>query len=157
MNGARAHGALSSLAVFAAVGVFAAMVFLLTILGAENYRAVVEGSAEDALERVYSFFVVNRLRAADRPDAVAIETDFGMDIIRIADETDGSLYYTRIYCLDGALMESYLEADAAFDPAMGEALCAASAMTAREADGLFEIAITGTDGRVFESCFAGRG
>lgn len=157
MNGARTHGALSGFVVFTAIAIFAAMVLLLAILGARNFRAVVEGSAENTLDRVYSFFVVNRLRAADGMGAVAIETDFGMDVIRIADKTGGSLYYTRIYCVDGALMESYLEEGVAFDPAMGEALCAARALTAREAGGLIEIAITGADGQTFESCFAGRG
>lgn len=154
---ARTHRGLGGFTVFLSAGLFVAMVFLLATLGARGYRAVVDGSASNALERFYSFFLMNKLRAAESSDLVETKTDFGIDILRIMDRTGESLYYTRIYCYNGSLMESLLEEGDVFDPALGEVLCEAESMTAKEENGLIVIRIVGLDGQTFESSFASRG
>lgn len=148
----RAHGATGSLAVFLMIALFACMVFVLTILGAKGYRAVVNGAAENANDRILQFYLVNKLRAAQDLKSVSVEQGDGTDVLLIRDEADASVYLTRIYCYGGSLMESYDAADAAFDPELGQRLCPARALSVRIEDGLCEISITAEDGGIHDSC-----
>lgn len=128
MNRQRSH-AISGAFVFLLLGVFAVFAVLLVLFGAQAYRGAVDETTRHNEQRILQSFIVNAIRADDALEAVTAETIGGVEALRVDYDYDGERYVKRIYCHEGALRELFIEADVEFDPADGEFVCEAEAMT----------------------------
>lgn len=128
MNRQRGH-AVSGAFVFLLLGVFAVFAVLLVLFGAQAYRGAVDETTRHNEQRILQAFIVNAIQADDALEAVTAETIGDVEALRVDYDYDGERYVKRIYCHEGALRELFIEADAEFDPADGEFVCEAEAMT----------------------------
>lgn len=135
--------AISGAFVFLLLGTFAVFSTVLVLLCAQAYRHTVDTTARHRDERIMASFVRNVLRAEDAQGTVTVEDREGTTVLVIG----GMEGYTRyLYCWEGNLCDLLLEEEDDFDPSLGEAVCAASAMTVTEADGLMTVTLTDADG-----------
>ncbi len=98
---------------------FAVLSLALVLYGARVYQGVVGDMDGSYAMRASLNYVSNKLHAADGGCAVNVEEAAGVRVLTIADET-GSV--TCIYYYNGTLMEQYVAAGAAFEPAVGQAI-----------------------------------
>lgn len=94
--------------VFLLLGVFAVFSMLLTVLGAQAYREIIDESSSHTRERIMQTFVRNAVRAQDEADAVSVEEYDGVPVLAIHSDIDGEGYTQYIYCWQGELRELLL-------------------------------------------------
>ena len=118
-------------------GVFASCLLAVLLGGAGAYRRLT------FTRRTAIQYISARVRQADSDGAVSVEP-FG-DCTALA-LTDSAGYVTRVYCLDGHLMELYTSAETELQPEDGEKILAAEALELSLVDGLLTMVLTGDDG-----------
>lgn len=117
-TGARARLAL----VFCLMGLYLLLAAGVTLMGSGVYRAVTASAAENSTHRTALSYVANQLRRTGT-GAAALGDFGGVDALRLTETAgDGAVYYTYIYCRDGALRELYTAADSGLGAADGLAL-----------------------------------
>lgn len=144
-------GALVTMLVFA---VFAVCVLALLFSGAGVYKRITAADTASSDRRTATQYVLTRLRGAESAGAVSIESFGGTDALVIADEIDGEIYLTRIYCSDGWLRELFSSSDAELTPAAGEKVLKAEELKLSLDKGLLSISITLPDNNSAEAVFA---
>lgn len=141
MNRCRGR-AVSGAFVFLLLGVFAVFAVLLVLFGAKAYQSSVEETTRHNDERILQSIIVNAVLADDAAGAVTAERIDGMEALRIDYDYDGERYIKRLYCHDGALRELFIDEFSDFDPADGEFLCEADALTVAIEDNLITAVVT---------------
>lgn len=131
---------------FALLGVFAVSSALMALFGAQAYRSAVERSEAQDARRVLTALVRNAVRADDAAGAVSVVESGGVTALRLDSETGGERYSRYLYVSEGALRELFVRAGRPFDPAAGEALCAAQSMEVSREDGLLTATLTDAAG-----------
>lgn len=92
--------------------------FLLLIFGAQNYRGAVAAQHANDDSRVLLSYVSTCLKSCDGEGCVEIRQDGDSSVLVIADGDTG--FASRLYLLDGKLVEEYAETDAPLDPENAE-------------------------------------
>lgn len=146
-QGRNAAALLPQLCVILLAALFAASAAALTLLGAKAYCGAVERSERHGDGRMVSAFIRNAVRAEDRRGAIRVERHGETTALAIETVEDGERYIRRIYVSDGMLRELYTSAERPFDPAGGEEICAAKAMTVQIRGGLVEAVVTDAQGQ----------
>ncbi|MEG2314676.1 MAG: DUF4860 domain-containing protein [Clostridia bacterium] len=123
----RSH-AVSGFFVFCLIGLFALLSTTLTLISIRAYRNVDQASTRNSDEQIVLSYLLNKVHAYDAVGAVSIRTMDGVDLLCLRETADGTCYETRIYAADGMLREYFAEANEAFDPELGEPLCALSSL-----------------------------
>ncbi|MCI8601667.1 MAG: DUF4860 domain-containing protein [Oscillospiraceae bacterium] len=124
-------------------GVFASCLLAVLLGGAGAYRRLTDRDNTAFTRRTAIQYISARVRQADSDGAVSVEP-FG-DCTALA-LTDSAGYVTRVYCLDGHLMELYTSAETELQPEDGEKILAAEALELSLVDGLLTMVLTGDDG-----------
>ncbi|MBP5750122.1 MAG: DUF4860 domain-containing protein [Firmicutes bacterium] len=88
--------------------------FLLVVFGAQNYRGAVASQHANNDSRVLLSYVSTCLKSCDEAGCVRIAEQDGSSVLVIADGDSG--YASRLYLIDGVLVEDYSEIDAPLDP-----------------------------------------
>jgi hypothetical protein len=122
--------AISGVFVFLLLGVFAVFSTVMVVLGAKAYKATADRAAEHNADRIASAYVRSMVRADDDRDSLRVEEIGGLSAVTMHYDYDGEEYLTRIYVYGGKLREWFSYAEADFEPADGEAVCAADEMQA---------------------------
>lgn len=143
--------AFSGAFVFLLLGMFALMAAFLVLFGAQAYRSVVQRSDMHNERRILSSYIANAVQADDAAGAVSIMEMDGMDVLHVAYEFDGEGYGKWIYCDGEFLRELFAPEAGGFDPAWGEAVCAAGDMTLSMQGGLITAVVTDEYGRPHET------
>lgn len=128
-------------------GVFAACLLAVLLTGAGAYKRLTKRDEEDYRRRTCIQYVAARVRQAERPEAVEIESFGGGDALAIVDG-DGCI--TRVYYYDGYLMELYAEADFDLNPEDGERIMEAGGLALSVSDGMLSITVIDKDGKADE-------
>lgn len=155
INSDRRHS-IAGAFVFLLLGVFALFSMLLVLLGTQAYRAAVEQTAAHGRARILQTFVRNAVRADDVLGVIEVRQIDALPVLAFAGEADGERYEKTIYCYDGALRERYASADYPFSPEEGEMICEAASFEPKLKDGLLDVTLTDTDGRVYKISIAQR-
>ena len=87
--------------------------FLLIVFGAQSYRDAVTAQHANNDARVLLSYVSTCVKGSDSEGCVQIREQDGQQVLVIA---DGSGYASRLYLLDGSLVEDYGETDGPLDP-----------------------------------------
>lgn len=120
MNKTRGKQSMTNLAALLLLGVFSACILLVLIQGAGIYRRLTERNGAAFDQRTCLQYLATKVRQASDPAAVSV-SDFGDgDCLVITEEIDGELFWTRVYCYDGWMMELFTIAEESFEPVDGE-------------------------------------
>lgn len=125
--------------VFLLLGIFAVLSTVMVMMGVKAYKNTVEQLETHNGARIAPAYMRSMVRADDERNVVSVEEIAGVTAVTMRNEYDDEAYVTRIYCCDGRLYEWFSDAENAFVPEEGEAVCACGGMTAVIADGLLSI------------------
>lgn len=148
---------LGTLAVLAVFCVFAVCMLTVILFGAKAYQSLNEQSEENYQSRTLSLYLSGKLRQAPLQGEITVSAFGDGDCIEIPEVLDGDLYYTRVYCADGWLMELFGEADFEYEPEEGERILRASDFEAEIVDGFLKLRAAAEDGTRVKLSFALRG
>lgn len=132
--------------VYCLMGLFALAGVLVALLAAKVCRTVTDDAQKNTEQRLPAAFVRTFVRAADAKDGVYIGKENGIDVLTAREIFDGEEYLTRVYCYDGVMRTSLTAATEAFDPLLGDAICALAGMAFEEKDGLLTAELTDGEG-----------
>ena len=115
--------------------VFVCALLLALAAGVGVYRHIHATGSATEQARLAAALVTNVVRSKDAEAAVSLGTaPGGGQSLVLTERLDSGTFETRLYLYDGALVEEYVPAGTAYDPAHAEPLAAASAF-AVELDG----------------------
>ena len=108
--------------------VFTCALLLALATGVGVYRHIHATSSATEKARLAGALVTNVVRSKDAEAAVSLGTaPGGGQSLVLTERLDSGTFETRLYLYDGALVEEYVPAGTAYDPAHAEPLVAASA------------------------------
>ena len=119
---------ISGMAALVLLGVFGISILAVLLTGADTYRRLTQRDRLAYDRRTCAQYVATKVRQAPSPSAVALERFGGGDALVVRHELDGAVYWNRIYCHDGWLMELFSAADGAFVPEDGEKVLPADSL-----------------------------
>ncbi len=125
------------------LAIFAAMSTLLVTLGAQVYRGAVERANANNEARILSAVVRSALWAEDGAAEVRVENQDGVPVLAIETNYGDESYVKRLYCHEGQLLESFMNAEYPFDTMNGESICRAAAFEPVLENGFLTVTLTG--------------
>ena len=131
------------------LGVFSVCILLVLLLGADNYRNLIQRDDASFDRRTAMQYIATKVRQADTAGTVTVGTFQGQDAVELRETMDGETYLTRIYCYDGSLRELYAADTDTLSPADGETVLPAQALTAKQEGRLLKLELTDETGTVF--------
>ena len=145
MNEKRNHS-IAGVFVYLLLGIFAVMSLALVLLGIRTYSAAATKTAGHNTERILTNYVRTVLRGSDRAGVVYTEEAAGLTVLTVRDEDEESVYFTRLYCYGGRLMEQFTSDEIEFEPENGESLCDCAGFVPTVEPGLATLRFTDSDG-----------
>ena len=145
-------GAVTAWVVLALILLFAGLSVALIALGGQAYRSILYAADENAQRRASVGYVVGRVRAFDREEAVRVERmtldNAELDVLILTEDIDGEAYETRIYCADGRLREQFVSADTALESVQdGETIAMLTGFEVKQEPGMLEMGFVYPDGQ----------
>lgn len=137
---------LEGLAALLLFGVFAGALLSVLFTGADLYRRLTRRDQAAYEQRVCAQYFASRVRQAENAAAVTVEAFGDGDALVVSEETGGEWYSTRVYQLDGCLMELYCAAANPLPPSAGQEVMPLDGLRLTLSDGLLEIGFNGADG-----------
>lgn len=101
-------------------------------------------SRESGDRRTAALYLTNKVRQA--PGAVSVEPFGEGQALVIREQVEGTVYMTRIYCLDGWLRELFTPASGKFAPGDGEKVLPMAGLELTMEAGLLELVLTDAQG-----------
>lgn len=148
MNKKTVRHNIDGLAALLLFAVFAVCILMVLLTGADAYRRLTDRDSAAHAERTAAQYIAQRVRQADRADAVQLEDFEGVQALVLNAEEE---YITRIYCYNGSLMELYSAPGDGLGPADGERIMPVEAMELsaqdEESPQRLTVAITQAGGR----------
>lgn len=112
-EGGRGFGRLFTALLFA---LFLIALLVALTAGTDLYRALGDVREQADASRLSTGLIANSVRAADAADAVGTgQGPEGRSLV-LTEHLDGGAFETRIYSYEGAIVEEYAPADAAYTP-----------------------------------------
>lgn len=130
----------TSLAVLLAFTLFSLCMMLVLLTGASGYRRLENRGETGFAKQTAAQYISTRFHQGRDP---GIEDFYGCDALVLAEEIDGQRYLTRVYCLDGSLMELFSTETAQLSPEDGEMLLPLEFLRVSQQDGVFTVEIPG--------------
>ena len=127
-------------------GVFAACILSVLLTGADVYRRLTARDQAAYDRRTCAQYVATKVRQAQAGGMVRVDDFDGVDAISFAEDIEGEIYITQVYCWDGWLRESFTFEGADFFPEDGEKIIEAQAMDLELEDGLLTVDLTDGSG-----------
>ena len=107
---------------------FLAGFFLLTVFGAQTYRAAASAQTAHNAQRAMLSYLSTSFKGSDRTGGVHIRNDDGTVLVL----EDGSGYALHLYARGGELLEEYTQVGAPLHPEEAESLGQTETFSARE-------------------------
>lgn len=137
------------------VCLFAFCSLALALLGGRAYKQIQTGVEKGFGPSVTSGYLTTKLSQFNHSGSVSLRQEGDVSLLIIESEAAGAVFETRIYMLDGVLMENFEKKDAQFVPAGGIRIAQLKdCRFALDDDGLFTATIESLDGAVTKACFA---
>lgn len=137
------------------VCLFAFCSLALALLGGRAYKQIQAGVEQSFGPSVTSGYLITKLSQFNHSGSVSLRQEGDVELLVIESENSGSLFETRIYMLNGNLMENFERADTPFAPVGGIRIAALKNCSfALDEDGLFTATIESLDGAVTRASFA---
>ena len=135
-----------TLMVLVLFGIFAVCILSVLLTGAQDYQRLSLRDQSSFDRRTAAQYISTKVRQAESPSQVWTESFQGQPALVVANDYDGELYLTRIYCYDGYIRELFASELYDMLPSDGEAMLPAQGMQISSEDGVLHITITDTDG-----------
>ena len=132
-------GKILTLVLFALLAV---CMILVLLTGVGVYKRLTERERESYKRRTVPLYIATKVRQADCDGAVVLEKQGETDVLVLKEQIDGSGYATRIYCHEGAVRELFSAENVPFDPAAGEWIAEAEAVTFSMDEGCLYVTVT---------------
>ena len=123
---------------------FLLALLLLVVLGSSSYRHTAAGLEANQASQAGRAYLLSRLRAADQAGMVSVAPGPEGDVLVLAEAAGDEVYETRIYLAGGQLVEEYLPAGTASDPAAAQPVCTASAFAVHQEGATLALTVDGT-------------
>jgi hypothetical protein len=114
--------AVGGLFIFCLIALFAVLAVTLTLTGMRAYQSVSESSADNSEAQIVLSYLLNKTHAMDSTGSVSIQEENGVEFLCLNERWDDEVYQTRIYALDGQMLEYYCGAEDEFRPELGDPL-----------------------------------
>ena len=139
-------GFLLALLVFA---VFMVSILLVLLTGADVLHSITRRDQKSYEQRTAAQYVATRVHQADQAGGISVRNAETGDILVLAEEIDGFLYETSIYCYDGYLRELYCAGG--YDPGaeFGEKILPAERFCVTDCGEYLELEILFADGETW--------
>jgi len=126
---------------------FTISAMLLTMFGAQAYQKIVARSQEEFKVKTPLAYVAAKLRSAYPYQTLRIERGGESDSFSFTEGSGILVFETKIYILDGKLMELTAVAGAGIDPANGQTIVELDELRLEKlSDGLYSISVRTADG-----------
>lgn len=123
--------AVGGLFIFCLIALFAVLAVTLTLTGMRAYQSVSEASAGNSEAQIVLSYLLNKTHAMDSAGSVSIQEENGVEYLCLNERWDDEVYQTRIYALDGQMLEYYCGAEDEFRPELGDPLADVQELTFR--------------------------
>ena len=140
-------GKILTLILFALLAV---CILLVLLTGTGVYKRLTNRGQEAYERRTVPLYIATKVRQADCEGAVSSEQRNGIDVLLLKEQIEGIGYVTRIYCYEGIVRELFSAETVAFNPAAGEKIAEAEAVTFSLEDGCLYVAVLQADGTTTE-------
>lgn len=107
------------------LGIFALFLagfLLLVLFGADIYEDTVNGQVRNNRNRALLSFISTAVRNGDTAGSIAVQDGPEGDALVLIEQGDDMEYYTKLYCLEGRLLEEYSDQRWEYDPASAEVI-----------------------------------
>ncbi len=140
------ENSISGIFVLLSFALFAASILLVLMYGIKIYRECVTRDNEAFTTRTVSQYLVTKIRYADENGAVSVGSfsDEYKDLqtLFIKEKFDNESYITRVYCLDGFIMELFSEESENVNPYDGNEVTLCKALSLSSENDLIRATIT---------------
>ncbi len=139
--------AIGGLFIFCLIALFAVLAVTLTLTGMKAYQSVSEASAGNSEAQIVLSYLLNKTHAMDVSGAVSIREEQGLEYLCLDEYWEDEVYQTRIYAMDGQMLEYYCGAEDEFSPELGDPLADVQELSfAMESPRLLAVSVTLPDG-----------
>jgi hypothetical protein len=139
--------AIGGLFIFCLIALFAVLAVTLTLTGMKAYQSVSEASAGNSEAQIVLSYLLNKTHAMDVSGAVSIHEEQGLEYLCLDEYWEDEVYQTRIYAMDGQMLEYYCGAEDEFSPELGDPLADVQELSfAMESPRLLAVSVTLPDG-----------
>ena len=121
--------AIGGLFIFCLIALFAVLAVTLTLTGMKAYQSVNEASVGNSEAQIVLSYLLNKTHAMDTTGAVSIREENGVQFLCLDEYWEDEVYQTRIYALDGQMLEYYCGAEDEFKPELGDPLADVQKLT----------------------------
>lgn len=137
------------------VCLFAFCSLALALMGSRAYKQI-QGIIDDSFgSTVAANYIRTKLRQNNDKGGITLRQEQGYELLVIESRTEADIFEIRIFWDNGELRESFVQADTAFDPALGVAIAKVrSCKFSISPDGLFEANIESPQGAHTRTAFA---
>ena len=111
---------MSGLLVLLIFAAFMVSVLLVLLTGADVVQKLTQRDQASFDRRTAAQYVATRVRQADCGGMIAVRSFDGRDTLVLAEEIEGTVYETLVYCHEGCLREMFVEAGMVQEPEFGE-------------------------------------
>lgn len=131
---------------------FAICAFSLIMVGANVYSNTSGAMNENYEKRIDISYVTEKIKQWDEKDSIFIGTFHNKTALIHTEMVQGKKYRTYIYQENGALRELMVRDGLNTEKMQGEKIVSAKGFEIKEQDQLYDIKITGNDGKQYRTC-----
>lgn len=144
---AMSNHAVGGLFIFCLIALFAVLAVTLTLTGMRAYQSVSEASVGNSEAQIVLSYLLNKTHAMDTNGAVSIQNENGVEYLCLNEYWEDEIYQTRIYALDGQMLEYYCGSEDEFKPELGDPLADVLELTFKlEAPNVLAVSVVLPDG-----------
>ena len=134
---------------------FAAVSFLLILIGIKQYSYTRHTANQSYLRRTVSSYVQEKIRQNDSRGCIDVVSLDGCDALAFTTTEGSSEYTTLIYCYDGSLRELIITDTSVYALSSGQKIVALQDFQPTVTmDGFIRIAVTDINGETYELLFS---
>lgn len=131
---------------------FAICAFLLIMVGANVYSSTASAMNENYEKRIDISYVTEKIRQWDEAENLLIGKFHDKTALIHTEIVNGRRYFTYIYQENGALRELMVREGLDTRKMQGEEIIRAHGFKIRQEGAMYDILITGTDGKQYRTC-----
>ena len=128
------------------LGVFAVCLFMILLTGANTYHRLTRKGEPSYNRRICTQYIATQLRSADHLDGVSVESFGSSNALVLEEIIDNKPYVTKIYTLNGYLMELFSAVSSDLSPEDGRKIMALDNLDLSLENGLLHIVCTDAQG-----------
>ncbi|WMJ22323.1 DUF4860 domain-containing protein [Paludicola sp. MB14-C6] len=111
--------AITSLLVLLVFGMFAIGSLFVVLIGASDYKSIVDRAEQNNQIRASLSYVANKIKQGDESASIQVVNQDNLQLLTITQNIDGQLYDTYIYYHKGVINEQFIKHNAKLNPNAG--------------------------------------